>query len=61
MTYDVEMQIEELRAELNHCDPTERRQIATELEMALAEFAIIEAEQDGRVSEEPPSRRSPSC
>ncbi|WP_197523758.1 hypothetical protein [Agrobacterium vitis] len=54
MMMSLEMQIEELRTELNHCDPAERREIATELEMARAELAVIEAEQDGRVSEEPP-------
>lgn len=54
MTMSLEMQVEELRAELNHCDPAERRQIAAELEMALAELAAVEVEQVGRVSAEPP-------
>ncbi|MCM2436017.1 MULTISPECIES: hypothetical protein [Rhizobium/Agrobacterium group] len=55
MTMSLEMQIEELKAELrNACDPVERRQIAAELEMMQAELAAIEAEQDGRVSAEPP-------
>jgi hypothetical protein len=38
----------------NACDANERRQIAAELELALAELAAIEAEQDDRVSAEPP-------
>lgn len=51
MTMSLEMQIEQLRAELrNAIDAGERRQIAAELEMARAELAIIEAEQDGRVN-----------
>ncbi|EMS95734.1 MULTISPECIES: hypothetical protein [Rhizobium/Agrobacterium group] len=55
MTISLEIQREELRAELrNACDPAERRQIAAELEMVQAELAAIEAEQDGRVSAEPP-------
>ncbi len=55
MTISLEMQREELRAELgNACDPAERRQIAAELEMVQAELAAIEAEQEGRVSAEPP-------
>lgn len=55
MTISLEMQREELKAELrNACDPAERRQIAVELEMVQAELATIEAEQDGRVSTEPP-------
>ncbi len=55
MTISLEMQREELRAELrNASDPAERRQIAAELEMVQAELATIEAEQDGRNSAEPP-------
>lgn len=55
MTISLEMQVEELRAEMkNACDANERRQIAVELELALAELAAVEAEQDGRVSAEPP-------
>lgn len=55
MTYELEIQIEELRAEMNNaCDANEGRQIAAELELALAELAAIEAEQDGCVSAEPP-------
>ena len=55
MTISLEMQIEELKAELRAVlDASERRQIAVELEMALAELAVIEAEQDARISGEPP-------
>nr|CAD6631361.1 hypothetical protein RFYW14_04469 [Pseudorhizobium flavum] len=55
MTISHEQQVEELRAELRVVlDANERRQIAAELEMALAEIAVIEAEQDGRISGEPP-------
>lgn len=55
MTISLEMQIEELKAELKAVlDASERRQIAAELELVLAELAAIEAEQDGRVSAEPP-------
>lgn len=49
----LEQHIEELRAEMNHCHP-ERRQIAAELELALAELAVIMAEQDGSVDAVPP-------
>tara|TARA_R110002051_G_C8719977_1_gene496551 strand:+ start:846 stop:1016 length:171 start_codon:yes stop_codon:yes gene_type:complete len=55
MTYELEIQIEELRAELNNaCDAAERREFQNELELALAELAIIIAEQDGRLDAEPP-------
>jgi hypothetical protein len=55
MTISLEVQREELKAELrNTCDPAEHRQIAAELEMVQAELATIEAEQDGRISAEPP-------
>lgn len=55
MTYELEIQIEELRAELrNTFDVAERRQIAAELEIALAELAIAAAEMDGLVEAEPP-------
>lgn len=51
----LEQHIEELRAELrNAVDVTDRRSIEQELEIALAELAVIEAEQDGRISGEPP-------
>ncbi|MCJ7997517.1 hypothetical protein J5N58_23470 [Rhizobium cremeum] len=55
MTMSLEMQREELKAELRSaCDESERRQIAAELEIVLAELAVIEAEQDGRLGAEPP-------
>jgi len=55
MTYTLEIQIEELRAELrNAVDGAERRDIEAELECALAELAVIVAEQDGRLEAEPP-------
>lgn len=55
MTYSIEMQIEELRAELrNALGRTERRQIEMELDLAQAELAVIMAEQDGRLEAEPP-------
>lgn len=50
----LEQHIEELRAEMNHCHPDERRPIAAELELALAELAVIMAEQDGSVDAVPP-------
>ena len=55
MTYEVEIQIEELRAELrNAYDASERREIQAEIECAQAELAIIIAVQDGRLDPEPP-------
>jgi hypothetical protein len=55
MTYELECQIEELRAELrNAVEPCERRQIETELELAQAELALTMAELDGSVDAEPP-------
>ena len=54
MTYELVTTIEELRRELSHCDPAERAQIQAELEQAQAELEIIVAEQEGRVSGEPP-------
>ncbi|MCA1494490.1 hypothetical protein I6F11_26730 [Ensifer sp. NBAIM29] len=51
----IEQHIDELRAELrNAVDANERRQIEAELELARAEREVILAEQDGRVSTEPP-------
>ena len=50
----LEQHIEELRAEMSHCHPDERRQIAAELELALAELAVIMAEQDGSIDVVPP-------
>ncbi len=55
MTYEIEIQIEELRAELrNAVDGAERRQIAAELEVAQVELAIAAAGLDGLVEAEPP-------
>ncbi|CAK7262202.1 MULTISPECIES: hypothetical protein [unclassified Shinella] len=54
MTYELVTTIEELRAELRHCDPAERAQIQAELEQAEAELAVLVAEQEGRVGSEPP-------
>ena len=42
MTYDLEIQIEKLRAELRNADPAERAQIEAELEQARAELAETE-------------------
>ncbi|WP_269156204.1 hypothetical protein [Rhizobium rhizogenes] len=39
---------------MDHCHPDERRQIAAELELALAELAVIMAEQDGSIGADPP-------
>lgn len=50
-----EQHIEELRAELrNAWHVFECREIEGELEMALAELEIIEAEQDGIIDAKPP-------
>lgn len=55
MTYDIEIQIEELRAELrNACDAGERRQIQAELDVAHAELAGVVALQNETVDQEPP-------
>ncbi|MFN3508527.1 MAG: hypothetical protein ACK4ZU_13685 [Allorhizobium sp.] len=55
MTYELEIQIEELRAELrNAVDGSERRQIQAELEMAQAELIVAGAELDGLAEAEPP-------
>ena len=51
----IEQHIEELRAELlNALDVSKRREIKTGLECALAELAVIVAEQDDRLDAEPP-------
>ena len=51
----IEQQIEELRAKLNACiEPTERRQIEAELEIARAELIVMLAEQNGSIEAEPP-------
>ncbi|SEI19528.1 hypothetical protein SAMN05216228_10464 [Rhizobium tibeticum] len=55
MTYDIEIEIEELRAELrNACDAGERRQIEIELDVAQAELAAAVALQNETVDREPP-------
>jgi len=55
MTYELECQIEQLRAELrNAVDPCERRQIEAELDLAQAELTLAIAELDGRIDAEPP-------
>ncbi len=55
MTYELEIQIEELRAELrNAVDGAERRQIEAELEIAQAELIVATTELDGLAEAEPP-------
>lgn len=55
MTYELERQIEELRAELrNAADFSERRLIEAELDLAQAELTLAMAELDGRADAEPP-------
>ena len=55
MTYELEIQIEELRAELrNAVDGAERRQIEAELEISQAELIVAGAELDGPAEVEPP-------
>ena len=54
MTYDIERTIIELEAEARNADPAERRQIEAELGLARAERETIQAEQNGRISAEPP-------
>ncbi|MGL4196807.1 MAG: hypothetical protein ACRCSX_03455 [Allorhizobium sp.] len=55
MTYELEIQIEELRAELrNAVDGAERRQIQAELDIAQAELIVAAAELDGLAAAEPP-------
>lgn len=54
MTNELARTILELEAELRNADPAERRQIQAELELAMAERAVIEAELYGRISGEPP-------
>lgn len=52
MTNELEMQVEELRAELGHCDPAERHQIAAELEQARAALkAAIDAQEEASKAE----------
>ncbi len=55
MTYELEIQIEELRAELrNAVDRAERRQIQAELDIAQALLAEKEVSFDGFILIEPP-------
>ena len=55
MTFELECQIEELRAELrNAVDLCERGQIEAELDLARAELTLAFVEMDGRVDAEPP-------
>ncbi|WP_179867879.1 hypothetical protein [Rhizobium anhuiense] len=54
MTNELDRTIVELQAELRNAHPDERHQIEVELELALAEREVIHAEQDGRISAEPP-------
>ncbi|MBY5706786.1 hypothetical protein HFO38_29390 [Rhizobium leguminosarum] len=54
MTNELDLNIDELKAELRNAHPDERRQIEAELDLALAEREVFMAEQEGRVSGEPP-------
>ncbi|MBX4916815.1 hypothetical protein [Rhizobium bangladeshense] len=54
MTIALEIQVEELRAELMNADPAERRQIQAELEVAQAELRVAIAEQEGAIDAAPP-------
>ncbi|WP_165505005.1 hypothetical protein [Rhizobium leguminosarum] len=54
MTNELDRTIVELQAELRNAHPDERRQIEAELELALAELAVITAEQEGAIDAEPP-------
>jgi len=54
MTIALEIQVEELRAELRNADPTERLQIQTELGQALVELAAAIAEEESKIYAEPP-------
>jgi hypothetical protein len=54
MTNELDRTIEELKAELRNADAAERRDIHAELELALAEREVMVAEQEGRISAEPP-------
>lgn len=61
MTYELEIQIEELRAEVrNAVDGAERGQIQAELEVAQAELAVAAAGMDG-FAEADPSFRGERC
>lgn len=54
MTYELEIQIEELRAELRNAVDGERGQIAAELDIVQAELAVRINELDGDAETEPP-------
>ncbi|AYM14795.1 MULTISPECIES: hypothetical protein [Agrobacterium] len=55
MTYELEIQIEELRAEIaTVLDQAERRQIAAELAIAEAQLAETEAAFEASVATKPP-------
>lgn len=55
MTYELEIQIEELRVELrNAVDGAERRQIQAEFEIVQAELIVAAAEMEGLAEAEPP-------
>jgi phosphoglycerate-specific signal transduction histidine kinase len=55
MTYELEIQIEELRVELrNAVDGAERRQIQAELDIVQAELIVAAAEMEGLAEAEPP-------
>lgn len=55
MTYSIEIQIEELKAEARSVMTlAERRQIEAEIELAQAELEVMMAEQDGSIVAEPP-------
>lgn len=54
MTNELDRTIIELEAELRNAHPDERRQIESELQIALAERECMLAEQDGRAEAEPP-------
>ncbi|MNU07806.1 hypothetical protein D3C72_2535670 [compost metagenome] len=55
MTITLEIQVEELRAELKcSFDSAERRQIEAELELAQAALVVMLAEQDGSIEAQPP-------
>ncbi len=48
MIYDLEIHIEELRAELRNADPAERAQIEADLEQARSELAAMTAAAERR-------------
>lgn len=54
MTYGLEAQIEELRAELRNADPAERAEISAELEQVRTELASIIAVAEDAHAGEPP-------